>query len=206
MVKEKGLTQPLFFARDLLALHIGNLLPKGLNLLPIGKLNHGFWVGRAVRHPHDQSDHQSIEKSVTRVIDLAGKHRQLLGLPGNALQEFLQVGIAGRAVFSGFARHHVHREKCIGLAVQNRLILLDEGGNLRTVLAVANAGADDDFIEGRRIGLRDLVDRQHRYLLSGLLNNRLQGTADFFGLAVVAGVNNQNVGHGGFWVLDRRTA
>jgi hypothetical protein len=74
------------------------------------------------------------------------------------LEEFLQVRIGLRAVFLGFAGDDIDREEGARLAVEVGPMLVDELEHGGPVLAVADAGADDDLVERGEVDVGGILD------------------------------------------------
>ena len=111
---------------------------------PVGELDHRAGVGRAVGDEHDQANHLAVKPAVTWVIQLTGKHRQQRRLPADRFQEFVQVRVGLGLVLVGLAGHDIDREKGAGPTFQQRLMPGNKLRHLRLVVAITNAGADDD--------------------------------------------------------------
>ena len=173
-------------------LHLTHYMPKSLDLLPVGKFDNRAGMGGSLGDPHDEPYHQAIEKTVFGIVDLAGENRELPGFPGDSLEEFEQIGIGVRLVFFWFARHHIHGKKGVGLAVQQLLVALDEIDHLGTVLAVTDAGADDDFVESRQIDTLPVIDGDQGNLEILLFYYRLQSPANDNGMAIGGGIDDQD--------------
>jgi len=168
-----------------------DLLRKGLHLRPIRELDHLGRVGRALGDVHDEADHLPVNVAQRRVVQPTGKHPQQLRLPVQLLEQLDHVGVGVGLVFLGLARHDVDAEQRIGFALQQRLVLLDEGHHLRAMFAVADAGTNDDAIKRCQLKRVRLLQRHQRGWLPQRRHGSLHAFTDQPGVAVNGGVDEK---------------
>ena len=96
-------------------LHGADPLAESIDFIPVGEFNNRCRVGWAAGHSHDEADHETVDKAVARIIQLAGKDGQLLWLPGDFSQKLAQVGVGLRLVLFRFSGNDIDREKSVEL-------------------------------------------------------------------------------------------
>ncbi len=124
---------------------------KGLDLIPVGKIDVRIKRGGAFGHPHDKADHGPVPEPVFRIVDLATENSDDGRLPGYVSKEFPDVGISVWLLLFLFPCHSIDREKRAMLRLDRRNIIFDEPSYLWSVFTVANAGPYDDLVEGPQV-------------------------------------------------------
>lgn len=77
---------------------------KGLDLIPVGKIDIGIQVRRSFGYPHNEANHGPVPESVLRVVNSAPKNADDGWLPGDGFEELSDVGIAVCFPLFRFAR------------------------------------------------------------------------------------------------------
>jgi DNA polymerase III delta prime subunit len=176
--------------------HRAHTLREGVDPRPVGEVDHGVRVGRSVGDEHDEADHLPVEEPVARVVQLAGEDVRHGRPPAHLLQELEHVGVGLGAVLLRLARHDVDAEEGAGPSGQQGGVLVGEGQHVRPVLAVADAGADDDLVVARDLGRADVFQRPQRDAVAASGEPLLDALADRAGVAVDGGAGDEDAGHG----------
>ena len=147
-------------------------------------------------HPHNEANHQPVQETIARIVDLAREDRKFMGLPADSPQKLLQVGIRFWPALLRLAGNDIYREKGIRPAFEHGLVALDEIMNRLAVLSVTNTRPDDDLVEQAKIDIRRIRDGNNHDLMPGILDLALQSLADFARVAVSRGVKYEYSCHG----------
>ena len=155
-------------------LHLFDRVGETIDGFPVGKLFDGIGVGGAFGHPHDEAYHLPVEDAILLIVEHSGKDGQMFGFPADLLEEFDEIGIGVGLILFRFPGNHIDREEGIGFAVEQFLVFFDEVVDIFVVLAVADAGTDDDRIiafEIERISCLDGMELDFVFLRTNSVGN-----------------------------------
>ena len=119
---------------------------------------------------------------IAGIINPAGKDSQFFRTPEDAFKKLLQVGVGFGSVLVWFSGNDIDRKEGIRFSVEYLSVPVDEIRYQRAVLAIADAGADEDLAERAQVQTINLGYRQKDAEAMAQRVDDLEGTiplADF---------------------------
>lgn len=159
-------------------------MSEGIHAGPVGELDAVMRMGRSVCQPHDESNNLALKEGVPPIVDLAGENCEQDGPPSGLPAESFHVGVRVRRVLSGFSGNGIDREKGAWPVIERALIDPYEVVDLRAMLAVPDAGTDNDFIEGVCAWERRVAEGGYCHCMAISFQTQAQSLADLLGVTV----------------------
>jgi hypothetical protein len=170
-------------------------VPEGIHASPVGELDAVMRMGRSVCQPHDESNNLALKEGVALIVDLASEHCEQDRPPSGLPDESFHVGVRARRVFSWLSGKGIDREKGAWPAIQRALIDPYEVVDLRAMLAVTDAGTDNDFVEGVCAREWRVAEGGQCHCVAISFQTQAQSFADLLCVTVYCRVGKENACH-----------